>query len=673
MYKLNDSVQFLKGIGPKKYKLFNRLNIFTIEDLLHFYPKRYEDRTKISLVKDAKFDEKMSFKLRVINLLKEYKRGKMRIISYICEDSSGEMTVSFFNNRYVKNDIKVGSTYIFYGKVSIFNRNVQLNSPEYEDITKIKNSNRIRAIYNLTKGLNNSDIENAINQVINDDYFEESLPMEILEKYSFIDKNNAIKNIHKPLDKNLFIKSLQRLKYEELFYFQLGILKNKVINNSKDGIKFEVDNKVYNFIENLPFKLTQGQLKVVDEIIYDMKAGKSINRLIQGDVGSGKTIVSIILVYIAYLNGYQSAIMAPTEILATQLYENFRNFLEPLGVRVDLLIGSTSKKLKDEILINTKMNMVNVLVGTHSLIEDDVKFYNLGMNVIDEQHRFGVVQRNTLYNKSKIAANIIMSATPIPRTLSLILYADLDVSIIDSMPDGRIPVRTTSINESLLNRSLEFIENELKNGRQAYVICALIEENEDYENLDSVEEVYSELKNYFNNYNVGLLHGSLSNSEKNDVMNAFKNGDINLIVSTTVIEVGVNVPNATVILIYNAERFGLAQLHQLRGRVGRSDKPSYCILYNKSNSEISRERMKVMTESTDGFYIANRDLELRGFGDIFGTRQSGLPDLKLANPIKDKVMLDYATKDVKNILEEDNFLIERYNFLNKELKRLYNI
>lgn len=673
MYKLEDSVQFLKGIGQKKYKLFNKLNIFTIEDLLNFYPKRYEDRTKISLIKDAKLDEKMSFKLRVIDLLRDYKKGKMRIISYICEDSSGEMSISFFNNRFVKKDIKIGNTYIFYGKVSVFNRNFQLSSPEYEDISKIKNSNRIRPIYSLTKGLNNNDIENAISQVLDGNYFEENLPQFILEKYHFIDKNTAIKNIHRPVDKNNFIKSMQRLKFEELFYFQLGILKNKKINQEEKGIVFNIDEKVYEFIENLPFKLTEGQKNVVDEIIEDMKKGKSINRLIQGDVGSGKTIVSIILVYIAYLNGYQAAIMAPTEILATQLFENFRNFLEPLGVRVDLLIGSTSKKLKDEILLNTKMNMVNVLVGTHSLIEDDVKFYNLGINVIDEQHRFGVVQRNRLHNKNKNAANIIMSATPIPRTLSLILYADLDVSIINSMPVGRIPVKTTSINKSLLKRSLEFIESELKKGNQAYVICALIEENEDYENLDSVEEVYEDLKNYYKDYEVGLLHGSLSNTEKNEVMEKFKNNEINIIVSTTVIEVGVNVENATVILIYNAERFGLAQLHQLRGRVGRSDKESYCILYNKSNSEISKERMKVMVESTDGFYIANRDLELRGFGDIFGTRQSGIPNLRLADPLKDKVMLSYATKDIKKILEEDGKLIGKYYFLNKELKRLYNI
>ena len=396
-----------------------------------------------------------------------------------------------------------------------------------------------------------------------------------------------------------------------------------------------------------------------------MQNGKSVNRLIQGDVGSGKTIVSIILSLVAVLNGYQCAIMAPTEILAKQHFENFNSLLEAYGVRIKLLVGSTSSKVKKEILTNTANGMIDILIGTHSLIEDDVKFFNLGLNVIDEQHRFGVIQRSKLRYKNDKAGNIIMSATPIPRTLSLILYADLDISIIDTMPGGRKNIKTLAINSSQVNEALTFIEKELNAGHQAYVICSLIEDNEDFENLESVEKVFKDLKKFFKNYKLALLHGRLSTDEKNKVMEDFKNRKIDLIVSTTVIEVGINVANATVMMIYNAERFGLSTLHQLRGRVGRGDAQSYCILFNNSKSEISWRRMKIMTDSTDGFYIANKDLELRGFGDILGVRQSGIPNLRLANPLKDQKILSYASTDAKNILKEDIDLTGKYKNLKK--------
>ena len=417
--------------------------------------------------------------------------------------------------------------------------------------------------------------------------------------------------------------------------FELSILKNKVQNERRDAIKFEIIDQVFDFINKLPFKLTEGQDTVIKEIFSDMKEGKAINRLIQGDVGSGKTIIAIIIMYLAHLNGYQSSIMAPTEILAKQHFESFVELLEPLGIKVGLLIGSTSKKAKRDILDNLEMGSIDILIGTHALIEENVVFKKLGVNVIDEQHRFGVVQRNMLQNKNKDAATLVMSATPIPRSLSLVLYADLDVSIIKSMPKGRKPIKTIAINENMLEKSLAFIKKELAEGRQAYVICSLIEENQDYENLQAVEKVYEELSQYFCDFNLGLLHGKMKAEEKNQVMNDFAENKINLLVSTTVVEVGVNVPNASVIMIYNAERFGLSTLHQLRGRVGRGDQQSYCILYNLSKSEISWERMKIMTDSNDGFYIANKDLELRGFGDILGTRQSGMPNLRLADPFRD--------------------------------------
>jgi len=458
-----------------------------------------------------------------------------------------------------------------------------------------------------------------------------------------------------------------------LFLFELSILKNKFQNERRDAIKFEIKDEIFDFMNNLPFKLTEGQENVVNEIFTDMKSGRAINRLIQGDVGSGKTIVAIIIMYLSYLNGYQSSIMAPTEILAKQHFESFVEFLEPLGVRVALLIGSTTKKAKRDILDNLQMGSIDILIGTHALIEENVIFRKLGVNVIDEQHRFGVVQRNMLQNKNKDAATIVMSATPIPRSLSLVLYADLDISVIKTMPKGRKQIKTIAINENMLGKSLEFIKSELSKGRQAYVICSLIEENEDYENLQAVEKVYEELSKFFIDYKVGLLHGKMKADEKNKIMDDFANNKINLLVSTTVVEVGVNVPNATVMMVYNAERFGLSTLHQLRGRVGRGDNQSYCILYNLSKSEISWERMKIMTDSSDGFYIANKDLELRGFGDILGTRQSGMPNLRLADPFRDEMILKYAADDVKIILKEDpNLESKEYFYLNKEILEFYS-
>ena len=554
---------------------------------------------------------------------------------------------------------------MIYGKYERFRGRIQLTSPEIEKVDNIRNLGRIRGIYNQTKGLTNNNIDYLIDQVIDKNLFEECIPNDLIKKYSLIDKNKAIKNIHRPENRKSYALSKQRLVYEELLFFELSILSMQNKNNSSHGIKFNIPNKIYEFINNLPYKLTSGQEKVLKDITGDMQNGKSVNRLIQGDVGSGKTIVSIILSLVAVLNGYQCAIMAPTEILAKQHFENFNSLLEAYGVRIKLLVGSTSSKVKKEILTNTANGMIDILIGTHSLIEDDVKFFNLGFNVIDEQHRFGVIQRSKLRYKNDKACNIIMSATPIPRTLSLILYADLDISIIDTMPGGRKNIKTLAINSSQVNEALTFIEKELNAGHQAYVICSLIEDNEDFENLESVEKVFKDLKKFFKNYKLALLHGRLSTDEKNKVMEDFKNRKIDLIVSTTVIEVGINVANATVMMIYNAERFGLSTLHQLRGRVGRGDAQSYCILFNNSKSEISWRRMKIMTDSTDGFYIANKDLELRGFGDILGVRQSGIPNLRLANPLKDQKILSYASTDAKNILKEDIDLTGKYKNLKK--------
>lgn len=663
---IDDNIKNLKSVGPKRLKLLNNIGIFSIKDLLYFYPRMYEDSSKILKLSEGIIGEKSTFRCRILSLLdnRNIRRG-LSITFFLIEDDSAEARLIFFNNRFIKNTIDFGETYLIYGKYERFRGRIQLTSPEIEKVDNIRNLGRIRGIYNQTKGLTNNNIDYLIDQVIDKNLFEECIPNDLIKKYSLIDKNRAIKNIHRPENRKSYALSKQRLVYEELLFFELSILSMQNKNNSSHGIKFNIPNKIYEFINNLPYKLTSGQEKVLKDITGDMQNGKSVNRLIQGDVGSGKTIVSIILSLVAVLNGYQCAIMAPTEILAKQHFENFNSLLETYGVRIKLLVGSTSSKVKKEILTNTANGMIDILIGTHSLIEDDVKFFNLGLNVIDEQHRFGVIQRSKLRYKNDKACNIIMSATPIPRTLSLILYADLDISIIDTMPGGRKNIKTLAINSSQVNEALTFIEKELNAGHQAYVICSLIEDNEDFENLESVEKVFKDLKKFFKNYKLALLHGRLSTDEKNKVMEDFKNRKIDLIVSTTVIEVGINVANATVMMIYNAERFGLSTLHQLRGRVGRGDAQSYCILFNNSKSEISWRRMKIMTDSTDGFYIANKDLELRGFGDILGVRQSGIPNLRLANPLKDQKILSYASTDAKNILKEDIDLTGKYKNLKK--------
>ncbi|MDU7114683.1 MAG: ATP-dependent DNA helicase RecG [Peptoniphilus harei] len=674
MLKLSDSIKNLKGIGPKREKLLHKLGIYSISDLLLYYPRRYEDSSKINKVSEAKIGEKNTFKVRILSRLQNRRiRKGLTLTTFLAEDDSGEVELSFFNAFYLNSLIKIGGEYLVYGKTDFFRGRVSVTSPEIEEIHKLKKLGKISPIYNLTEGLNNFVFENLINQVIDLNLFEENLQEEILEKYSFIGKNDAIRAIHYPKSRKNYIGARQRLIYEELFLFELSILKNKFQNERRDAIKFEIKDEIYDFINKLPFKLTDGQEKVIDEIFSDMKNGKAINRLIQGDVGSGKTIIAIIIMYLSYLNGYQSSIMAPTEILAKQHFESFVELLEPFGVKVSLLIGSTTKSAKRDILDNLEMGSIDILIGTHALIEESVVFKKLGVNVIDEQHRFGVVQRNMLQNKNRDAATLVMSATPIPRSLSLVLYADLDISVINTMPKGRKPIKTIAVNENMLEKSLSFIKSELEKGRQAYVICSLIEENEYYENLQAVEKVYEELKKFFSDYKIGLLHGKMKAEEKNKIMNDFADNKINLLVSTTVVEVRVNVPNASVIMIYNAERFGLSTLHQLRGRVGRGTHQSYCILYNLSKSEISWERMKIMTDSNDGFYIANKDLELRGFGDILGTRQSGMPNLRLADPFRDETILKYAAADVKEILEEDpNLESKKYFYLNGEISDFYS-
>ena len=671
--KLNDSIRFVKGVGPKREEKFNELGIFNIFDLLYYFPRAYDDRSNFKKISDCVSGERVSIRIKFLSLIQDRRiRKGLHLISFAACDDSGRCEISFFNMPYLKKQIDYNKEYVVTGKVGIFKGKVQISSPSIEEYSIRSNENLIHPIYPLKRNINNTEILNTISEALSLNIADDLIPLKYREKYNLLNRNDALKFLHFPKDRKSYVIARNTLVYEELLLFQLKMQSLKLQNEIIRSNPFVIDNRIYEFINSLPFILTDGQQKVLREIFDDVKSEKRMNRLLQGDVGSGKTIISVIVSYLAYLNGYQSAIMAPTEILARQHLENFRQLLEPFGVKIELLIGSTTPKNKSRILSLVENGEVDILIGTHALIEDNVKFRNLGFNVVDEQHRFGVRQRESLNTKNKLAHTLVMTATPIPRTLSLILYGDLSISTIDSLPPNRKSIDTMAINESMLNNALIFIKDEIKKGRQAYIVCPLIEESEHFD-LDSATEVYNELSSgIFRDLRIGLLHGKMAPIEKSQIMDDFKNHKLDIIISTTVIEVGVNVPNATVMLVYNVERFGLSQLHQLRGRVGRGEHKSYCIFYNTLNSKIAWKRMEVMTNSNDGFYIANMDLELRGSGDVLGTRQSGNAQLRLADLVKDIKILEQAQIDASEILKEDRYL-KNYNSLRENIEMNYKI
>ena len=495
------------------------------------------------------------------------------------------------------------------------------------------------------------------------------MPQRIIEKYRLCSIDFAVRNIHSPSSKESLKIALYRIVFEELLILQLGLFVFKSGRNKEDGIKFETSKDLKKIISALPFKLTKAQNRALDEIIQDMNLEKIMNRLVQGDVGSGKTVVALLALANCVLNGYQGALMAPTEILAGQHYISLTESLKDFGINVGLLIGSLTKKQKDTVLEQIKNNEIDILIGTHALIEDKVEFNNIGLVITDEQHRFGVMQRSKLSLKGANPDILVMTATPIPRTLALILYGDLDISIIDELPPGRQPIETIAIEKSKRDRAYNnLVRREVESGRQVYIVCPLVEESEAIEAKSAVELVEELRAEYFHDLRLGLLHGKMKSSEKDEVMGLFKNKEIDILVSTTVIEVGVNVPNATLMIIENAERFGLAQLHQLRGRVGRGSHKSYCVLIYDSKTDVCRQRMAIMEETNDGFKISEKDLEIRGPGEFFGTRQHGLPELKVANLFKHIKILKLAQQEARYILGEDNNLQLKENMaLKKEI------
>lgn len=568
--------------------------------------------------------------------------------------------------------MKYGKKYRFFGKISNKYGKIDLTSPVFDEIEKKNNTGKIIPLYPLTFSLSQNTIrkiiENGLKDVEEDGGLKETLPKYILNEYKLEEINKAIETVHFPKEFADFEIARKRFVFEELLSTQLALLQLKN-SNLKDhkGISFSKDAHMSDVINSLPFNLTKAQLRVLEEIDKNMEQDKSMNRLLQGDVGSGKTVVAMISAYKAVKSGYQVAVLAPTAILATQHLENFQKILKKFDIRCELLISGITKKKKTEILEKLQNGEIDILIGTHAMLEENVTFKNLGLVVTDEQHRFGVKQRTTMAQKGENPDVLVMSATPIPRTLALILYGDLDISVIDELPPNRKKIETFAVTKALEDRVNNFVRKQVDEGRQAYIVCPLVEESEEND-LQSVISLYEKCKTeVFPNYRIEYIHGKMKQKEKDDIMERFKNGEIDILISTTVIEVGVDVPNSSIMVIEDAQRFGLAQLHQLRGRVGRGEYQSYCILKYEGKGKNTRERMKIMTQTNDGFVISQKDLELRGSGDFFGTNQHGIPDFKIANLFTDIDILKLAQEAAIKIVNDDEKLEKPENDLLKEL------
>ena len=672
MVDLYKDVKYIKGVGPNRVKLLNKIGIFTLKDLITYYPRTYEDRSKPKNLYECQNGEEVFVRAIACSRLSDIRLRGRTMQKLLIRDETATAEAMWFNQSYLKSKFEQGKEYGFYGRVSKKYGKIELMSPQFDEGNSTKNTGRIIPIYPLTYNLSQNNLrkimENGIKEVYGN--LEETLPNYILDEYKLEKINKAVKDIHFPESFNDFNTARTRLVFEELLSVQLALLelKNRYMNEEK-GIIFDKNVKISDVINSLPFKLTGAQRRVLEEIEGDMESDKTMNRLLQGDVGSGKTVVAMCSAYKAVKSGYQAAIMAPTAILANQHLENFKNILEKFDIKMELLISGITKKKKEDILQRLENGEIDIIIGTHALIEDNVKFKNLGLVVTDEQHRFGVKQRSKIASKGNNPDVLVMTATPIPRTLALILYGDLDISIIDELPPNRKKIETFAVNKNMTDRVNAFIKKQIDEGRQAYIVCPLVEENEEMD-LKSVEKLYETYKTeVFPEYKVEYIHGKLKQKEKDEIMDRFKKGEIDILISTTVIEVGVDVPNSNIMVIENAERFGLAQLHQLRGRVGRGEYKSYCILKYEGKGETVRKRMKVMCDTNDGFIISEKDLELRGSGDFFGTMQHGLPEFKIANLFEDMQILKVAQEAAIKILSKDPKLENKENVLLKRLIR----
>jgi ATP-dependent DNA helicase RecG len=668
---LKTPIEYLKGIGPQRADLLKKeMGIFVYEDLLHLFPNRYIDRTryyKINQLQPA-FNTEVQIVGKIIHIkVVEQKKGKRLVATFV--DDTGQMELVWFQGyKWIKENLKINEPYVVFGKVNQVGGVYSMPHPEMELLTEHKQNLRtaMQPVYPSTemltkKGISSRVIHKAMQQLFLETrgLFAEIFPSDLIEKYKFIPKTEAIFNVHFPQSAEMLAKAQFRLKFEELFFIQLQLITQNLIRKNKiKGHNFEIVGHYFNtfFQNHLPFELTNAQKRVIKEIRNDLGSNAQMNRLLQGDVGSGKTIVAFMAMLLALDNGFQACIMAPTEILATQHYESIQGFAKELDINIKLLTGSTKTAERKIIHEELENGNLQILVGTHALLEDKVQFHNLGLAIIDEQHRFGVEQRSKLWKKNTIPPHIlVMTATPIPRTLAMSLYGDLDISVIDELPKGRKPIITTHRFDNSRLKVWKFMKDEIEKGRQIYVVFPLIQESEkmDYKDLmDGYEALSRDFP--LPKYSISIVHGQMKPEDKDYQMKRFAEGKSNIMVATTVIEVGVNVPNASVMVIESAERFGLSQLHQLRGRVGRGAEQSYCILmtsYKLSND--SKTRMETMVATNDGFEIAEVDLKLRGPGDLMGTQQSGVLNLKIADIVKDREILSLARASALDILRKD--------------------
>ena len=653
-----------KYITAKQLSNLKSLGINTVYDLIYYFPRAYDDRTNIKKIGELKFNEYVVLKATVMSAVNLTVRSGKKIVKAMVSDGTGIMEILWFGMPYIKKSLKIGEEYLFIGqtkKSAVF----QLINPEYKLFSGQQkvSENEILPIYSSNKNITQNSLRKLVEKFLVNflNYFEENIPNELIKEYKIMERKSAIKNIHYPVSMKEIEEAKRRFAIEELLILELGILKNRFIIENSNSKNYEVEGKkekVREFLSQLTFNLTNAQKKVIKEIYDEISNGKIVNRLIQGDVGSGKTVVAMVMLIYMAENGYQGALMAPTEILANQHYLGIKERLEKIGLRVELLTSSIKGKKKNEILEGIANGEIDIVIGTHSLIEDNVIFKKLGLIVIDEQHRFGVNQRNKLREKGFLGNLLVMSATPIPRSLALSIYGDLDLSIIDELPPGRTPIKTKWIaSDEDLEKMYNFIYKKVNEGNQAYFVAPLIETS-DKMALKSVDKVSEEIERKFSNKKIGIIHGKMKAKEKDDVMFKFKNKEYDILIATTVIEVGIDVPASTIMTIYNAERFGLSALHQLRGRVGRGSKQSYCFLISNSMTENSKQRLSIMEETEDGFRIAEEDLKLRNSGEIFGLRQSGFSDLKFIDIIYDVKTIKLVRDECIKYLKEHKGEIE---------------
>lgn len=677
--QLSDSVQYVKGVGPQRLKLFHRCGIFTIADLLYYFPRRYEDRTRIKPIAKVRLGEFETVKGKILALGIRKTKNNFSLFQLAIGDGTGIIYATWFNQDYLKRFFKKGEEVIISGKVGFFNQ-LQMNSPEYEIIRSEKeriHSGRIVPVYPLTQNLTQRFFRKIIKEAI-DKYasaLEDILPAYVRNAERLMEIREAIENIHFPRTIFLQERARERLVFEEFFLLQVGIALRRQYLKRLSGRKKrgELTHRTltHRFRQLIPFKLTQAQERVMAEIERDISSSQPMNRLVQGDVGSGKTIIAIYALLLSLERGKQGVFMAPTEILAEQHYFTLEKILFPLNINIALLVSGLPAKVRRETIEKIRKGEVDIIVGTHSVIQKRVEYKNLGVVVIDEQHKFGVEQRQELRKKGLNPDCLIMSATPIPRTLALTLYGDLDISVLDETPAGRQPIFTYWIEEEKREKLYQFIYKQVKEGRQGYIVYPVIKKSSNTR-LKDIEENFKRLKEIFADFSLSLLHGRMKKEEKEEVMRRFARGEIDILVSTNVIEVGIDVPNASIMVIENAEHFGLSQLHQLRGRVGRGKFKSYCFLLGEPKTEEGVKRLMSITSSQDGFKIADDDLKLRGVGEFFGARQHGLSELRIGDVLKDTQIMQRAKKWADALVEKDyHLLLPEHQLIKRELRRRF--